>query len=283
MTKAFRLVAYVCLYLLSTSLSSQESATTDELLARGKYLTDIAGCKACHTVESGDEFGGGKVTKSSFGVFYSPNISSDETKGIGSWSLEDFSLALTVGVSPSGEHYYPIFPYPNYQNLTQYDVEALYRYLLTTKPSQMSSAPHELKFPYSIRNLLSVWKWLYLEESKLSRESKKAGLDNGRYILYAVAHCDQCHSPRTSLGGVVEGEQLHGGEYNDSGSYAPSILPSQGGLKGWTVDDLETYLLLGESPNGDYAGGDMVDVIDHVTNYLSNEDIRQLAEYLISL
>jgi mono/diheme cytochrome c family protein len=282
MINPLNVIVLACLFFLSTTVYSQVSHSSDELLARGKYLADIAGCKSCHTTEKGDDFGGGKITKSRVGRFYSPNISSDKSQGIGRWSLGDFSQALTQGVSPSGEHYYPVFPYSSYQNLTPQDVEALYRYLLTTKPSQTPSQTHDIDFPYSVKSLLSIWKWLYMEEGTMPKKPYDKQLEEGRYVLYAVGHCDQCHSPRSALGGIVAEERLNGGYYNGSESYAPSLLPSKGALKDWSVDDLETYLLLGEAPNGDYAGGAMVDVIDHVTSYLTNDDIRQLTEFLIS-
>lgn len=282
MISSQRISFCLCLFLLSISSYANESAASKESVSRGKYLSDIAGCKSCHTIGSGDIFGGGKVTESPFGDFYSPNISSDKTHGIGKWSLEDFNNALTQGVSPEGQHYYPAFPYPSYQSLMAYDVEALYNYLLATPPSQTPSKPHDIAFPYSIRNILAAWKWLYMDEGKMPQKNADEKQNNGRYLIYAVAHCDQCHSPRTLLGGVDIDERLNGGLYNGSDSNAPSLLPSRGGLKGWSIDDLETYLLLGEDPNGDYVGGAMVDVIDHVTNYLTNEDLRKLSEFILS-
>ena len=271
----------LCLCFSSTSSWSQETVLSDGLIARGEYLANIAGCKSCHTVENGSAFAGGKATETGFGLFYSPNITSDKTHGIGQWSLTDFEQALTQGMRPDGEHYYPVFPYVSYQNLTQKDIESLYYYLLTTKPSKTPSKDHDIAFPYSMRSVLSLWKWLYMAEGKIPVKEGNA-IDTGSYLMYAVVHCHECHSPRTVLGGVVFNDRLNGGEYNDTQSYAPSLLPSRGGLKGWREDDLETYLLLGETPKGDYVGGPMVDVIDHVTNYLTNEDLRQLTEFILA-
>ena len=47
---------------------------------------------------------------SDFGTFYAPNISSDPEYGIGKWSDLDLANAMTRGISPLGQHYYPVFP-----------------------------------------------------------------------------------------------------------------------------------------------------------------------------
>ncbi len=272
----------ICLTLFTTLLFARELPADEQLITRGQYLASIAGCKRCHSDDDGDDFAGGRAIKSKFGTFYTPNISSDPMYGIGKWNLETFDRALTQGLSPEGEHYYPSFPYTSYQNLNTYDIEALFTYLQTTTPYSKPSKEHEIGFPYSLRSMLSVWKWLYLDEGKLAPIPSDNDANNGRYLVYAVTHCDQCHSPRTKLGGVESETRLSGGEYKGEGSIAPPILSSLGGLKGWDIDDLETYLLLGEDPKGDYAGGDMADIVDHLTNYLTNEDLRQLSEFLLS-
>lgn len=281
MIRSFRLLFFLLL-LFSASSHCQESANLQELIARGKYLSDVAGCKHCHTQKGGDIFGGGKATQSKFGVFYSPNISSDKTQGIGQWQLDDFRQALTAGISPDGQHYYPVFPYTSYQNLTQNDVDALYYYLLSTPPSPQPSTAHDIDFPFSLRSLMVVWKWLYMDEGKMPKKLLSEPLMEGRYVLYSMTHCGQCHSPRTVLGGIDQENRLNGGRYKDDDSYAPSLLKSRDGIATWSADDLEVYLLLGEAPNGDYASGDMIEVIDHVTNYLTPEDMRKLVTFLLS-
>ena len=55
-----------------------------DALARGKYLTEAADCEACHTVEGGQPFAGGRPFDTDFGTLYSPNITPDKETGIGS-------------------------------------------------------------------------------------------------------------------------------------------------------------------------------------------------------
>ena len=282
MTNFVKLILSACLFGVSFSSYSLSPEKKEELVARGQYLVDIAGCRHCHTSSDGGEFAGGRVLSSRFGDFYSPNISSDEEFGIGDWTLDDFSRAITQGINPEGQHYYPVFPYTSYQNLSNDDVESIYYFLLTTTPDKSASKDHSVGFPFSMKSLLSPWKWLYMESGEILKEDTEDKHREAKYLVYAVAHCDQCHSPRSTLGGIDADKRLSGGYYKGEEGYAPPILRSAGGLKEWTVEDLETYLLLGETPDGEYAGGDMVDVIDNMTNYFTNEDIRLLAEFLIS-
>ncbi|TJW39817.1 MAG: cytochrome C, partial [Mesorhizobium sp.] len=60
------------------------------------------------------QLAGGLELKTPFGIFVPPNISQDATDGIGGWSVEDLANAMLKGVSPSGEHFYPAFPYASY-------------------------------------------------------------------------------------------------------------------------------------------------------------------------
>ena len=51
--------------------------------------------------------------------------------GIGAWSVEDLANAMLKGVSPSGEHFYPAFPYTSYARMNPADIADLYAFLKT--------------------------------------------------------------------------------------------------------------------------------------------------------
>src|SRR5512140_1996977 len=86
-------------------------------LANGLITFNAGGCSSCHAVPGQPDrtqLGGGLAIPSPFGTFYAPNISPDPADGIGSWSEADFVRAVMQGVSPSGYHYFPAFPYTSY-------------------------------------------------------------------------------------------------------------------------------------------------------------------------
>ena len=78
--------------------------------------------------------GAGRELETDFGTFYPPNITPDRATGIGAWSEKDFIRAVTCGISPDGEYYFPSFPYTAYQSMSRDDVVALRAYLMSVAP-----------------------------------------------------------------------------------------------------------------------------------------------------
>src|ERR1700716_3820924 len=88
-------------------------------LANGQTTFNAGGCSSCHAVPNQPDrlnVGGGLAIRSPFGTFRAPNISPDPVSGIGQWTEAEFVAAVTNGVSPSGFHYFPAFPYASYQH-----------------------------------------------------------------------------------------------------------------------------------------------------------------------
>src|SRR5579863_946393 len=89
-------------------------------LANGQQVFNAGNCSACHmTPGQADraQLAGGLKLSSPFGVFVTPNITSDRRYGIGAWSELDFLNAMKRGVGRHGEHLYPAFPYPSYSRM----------------------------------------------------------------------------------------------------------------------------------------------------------------------
>jgi hypothetical protein len=107
---------------------------------------------------------GGLPFPSDFGTFHAPNISPDAYHGIGDWTLPEFARAVTRGVSPEGQHYYPAFPYTAYQHLAPQDVVNLFAYMQTLPAADVPSLPHEVGFPFNIRRGLGAWKVMFFDE-----------------------------------------------------------------------------------------------------------------------
>ena len=118
---------------------------SSDAIARGQYLVDAGGCVSCHEgVVHSDSMSGGLALESEFGTFYVPNITPDVATGIGSWSAQDFLLALKHGRSPQGSFYFPAFPYPAYAGLTDQDVLDIGAYLLDQAAVEYAVPPHEI-------------------------------------------------------------------------------------------------------------------------------------------
>ena len=63
----------------------------------------------------------------------------------------------------------------------------------------------------------------------------------------------------------------------------PNITPDKKtGIGKWRSADLITYLGKGMTPDGDFAGGLMAEVIDDSLQYLRKDDLAAIAEYIQS-
>jgi len=247
----------------------------------GRNVFFLAGCESCHmSPGQQDRFrlGGGLELKTPFGSFFPPNISPDSVDGIGKWSAADFADALLEGVSPSGEHYFPAFPYPSYRRMSVRDVRDLFAFLRTTPPVAGKAPRHAIRFPYSIRRAVGLWKLIYLPTIADPPEGDPSDLEAlGRYIVQGPGHCSECHSPRDFLGGVIAGRRLTGGPLPDGKGKAPDITAT--GLADWSENDVADALATGFKPDGDTLGSAMASVVRSISQ-ASDQDRAAIARYL---
>ena len=260
-------------------------SSADDLIARGEYLFRASGCGNCHTDTDNDgEFlAGGYALNTPFGTFYSPNITPHPEFGIGTWSEQDFIRAMKAGVAPDGRDYFPAFPYTSYTGLTHDDLRALKAYLFSVPPVAIPSRRHDV-IP-GLRRGLWLWKLLFF---KLPAPIAPPGADatwvRGAYLATAVVHCPECHTPRNRLGGLIERLHLAGTRDGPEGKSVPNITPDpKTGIGRWDHDDLMFYLETGGTPDGDYAGGLMAEVIDNGLTHLTEADRAAIATYVLSV
>lgn len=244
----------------------------------GEYLFHAAGCLACHTAKGGEPLAGGRAFDTPFGVFHSPNITPDPQHGIGRWTRAQFVRALREGIAPDGSAYFPVFPYTSYRLMSERDAGLIYDYLMSRPPQAQANRPHQLRW-WLARWMMKPWQWWVLEPA-----AAPAAEQRGRYLVDALGHCGECHTPRKRLGTLDRARYLAGTRQGPDGSKVPNITPDRdSGIGRWKTDDLVWFLERGELPNGDYTGGAMVDVIEHNTSRLTAQDRRAMAEYLESV
>ncbi|MBV9741124.1 MAG: cytochrome c, partial [Hyphomicrobiales bacterium] len=88
-------------------------------LERGRYLTTLADCAACHRDPiQGRDFAGGRPIETPFGNVLAPNITPDRVTGIGNWSDAEFDTAVRRGKRPDGKLLYPAMPFPYYARMS---------------------------------------------------------------------------------------------------------------------------------------------------------------------
>jgi mono/diheme cytochrome c family protein len=256
----------------------------DDEVARGEYLVHAGGCVSCHTQPGGTPFAGGRALATPFGTFYSPNITPDRETGIGAWSDADFQRALREGKGPDGRHYFPVFPYPSFTGIADDDARAIKAYLFSLPPAHAPDREHDVSFPFSWRFLQVGWRLMFFDEGPFQPDKRASATYNrGAYLVTSLAHCGECHTPRNFLGAVESDEALSGNADGPDGQPVPNITPDKRtGIGDWDVDDIATLLKTGETPEHSQVKGAMREAIEDGLKYLTDEDRRAIATYLLA-
>ncbi|SEW08343.1 Cytochrome c, mono-and diheme variants [Cognatiyoonia koreensis] len=247
----------------------------------GARIFAAAGCASCHIAEDGpaDVLSGGKRFATDFGTFVAPNISSDPVAGVGSWDDIALANAILRGVSPDGQQYYPVFPYGAYNKMRDQDVIDLISYMRTLPASDIASQPHDIAFPFSIRRLNGGWKTFAMVDDWTLQDPASDEIAQGRYLVEALGHCAECHTPRNAIGGLDTAAWMTGAPFPAGEGRVPGITPSK---LDWSVADIAEYLRSGFTPDFDSAGGEMAAVVRN-TAKLTDADRQAIASYLKAL
>jgi len=273
---------WACLLAIASTASA--GAADDAQRARGAYLFNAGGCASCHTDPKLPDapLGGGRALKTPFGTFYGPNITPHPAAGIGRWSDADFIRAMRHGIGPGGVHFYPVFPYTSFTWMTDADIRDLKAYIFSLPPLDKPSRPHDVGFPFNIRFLQAGWRMLNFTAGPFAPDPKASAQANrGAYLVRAVAHCGECHTPRNAIGGLKDSMWLAGVADGPEGEAAPNITPDPDtGIGKWSVEDIAFYLQAGVSPDGEFAGSLMGEVVANATSKLTAADRAAIAAYL---
>ena len=269
------------------ALIQAPAALSSELVERGEYLLRAAGCAGCHTDadQQGAFLAGGRPLHTPFGTFYSPNITADPNRGIGGWSADDFVRAMREGTGPGGEHYYPVFPYPSYTGIERKDLLALYAYLQQVPAVAEPNRRHELPWYMSYRIVNWAWKLLFMEPGPFEPDpGRSPDWNRGAYLVTALAHCGECHTPRDRFGVLDRDRWMAGAALEPGDEVAPNITPdTRDGIGNWKRSDLVEFLRSGRYYDGEFVDGPMAEVVDNGLSYLRTEDLEAISEYIFSL
>ena len=246
-------------------------------LENGRHIFLASGCNSCHISEGSENkllLAGGQKFVTNFGTFFAPNISTSEIHGIGSWNFSDFYYSIKFGQSPSGKHYFPAFPYNSYQHMNDKDIYDLWTYWKTLPSDETPSQVHDLVFPFNVRRNIGIWKILFMKDKYFDQT-----IDQSTYLVEALGHCAECHTPRNYLGGLKKSVWMKGGINPSGKGKIPSIHPED--LK-WTKEEIMEYLSSGFTPDYDMVGGKMASVVENISQ-LSDLDRELIADYLLRI
>lgn len=146
---------------------SRKPPDRNNKLQYGEYMATMAHCEVCHTPypplkllgikmialseDTSLRFAGGRhFVAGPFGDVYSANITPDKTTGIGDWDLKRFHDRLKLyleydtpeGPPKVGPDRLTFMPYQAFSHLDDYDIECIYRYLMSRPPIEHKVDAH---------------------------------------------------------------------------------------------------------------------------------------------
>ena len=283
-----RLLLVVAAFLtvaVPTAADAQASAAD---LARGKYVFGATGGCGCHTEPGKGKpvNAGGRRIDAPFGTVYATNITPDRQTGIGAWTDEQIITATRLGRRPNGERILPVHPFMAFNGMAEADLKALVAYLRTIPPVSRQNQPKRITVPLFESVFLPAWLAAFAARETPPASAPTSGLPRGEYLVKAVGHCGECHTPRGVTQAVDNSRFLGGNPKGPENSEVPNITPDpKTGLR-WTVDEIVEYLGTGNKPDGDTAGSLMSQVIHGTTagyKDMTRADLTAIAQYLKSI
>jgi mono/diheme cytochrome c family protein len=271
--------ALLSVLLLAAAAPAQPPVDDATLVQRGEYLARAADCMPCHSGDKSKPYAGGLPIHTPFGTLYSVNITSDRETGIGRWTFADFQNALHNGIRADGAYLYPAMPFDAYSGIEEDDLKALWAFVRRIPPVKAANRENELAFPFDIRMGMLAWRELYFSPTFFKpTPGKSEEWNRGAYLVEALAHCSDCHSPRNIMGAIKGKAQFTGTEID--GFYAPDIA-SAALVKSWNKDSLVQFLKTGSVPQRTSVFGPMAEVVHDSLAYLTAADVADMATYLL--
>jgi len=273
-------VAFAALFLL-LAFSLAAAAADPAAVARGAYLAAVAGCDQCHTdtKSGGSPYAGGRKFATEFGTITTPNITSDRMTGIGDWSTADFVRAMCWGVAPDTTHYVPSFPFSAYSRLSEGDLADLKAFLDSLPAISRPGLAGADSLALAARAQAALGG---IAAGSTGRWQPDPNLDaianRGAYLVATVGRCGDCHTPNTLLGAPDPDRFLAG-----AGKKAPNITPDpKTGIGNWSEADIVTLLKDGQTPEVDFVGGAMAEIVRNTVR-LTDADRQAIAAFLKSV
>jgi mono/diheme cytochrome c family protein len=281
----YGLLSLALLGLLGMPAPAAAQPTPDEV-ARGRYIFGATGGCGCHTVPGQAVNAGGRRYDGPFGTVYSTNITPDRQTGIGAWTDEQVITAVRLGRRPNGERLLPVHPYPVFNGMAADDLRALVAFLRTVPPVNRPNQPKRITVPLFETVFLPAWLAAFAPRETPPPAAPAGGLARGEYLVRAVGHCGECHTPRTLTYAPDTSRFLAGNPNGPENSVVPNITPDpQTGLT-WSEEEIAEYLATGNRPDGDVAAGLMAELIQGtLAGYkdLTPADRLAIARYLKSI
>jgi mono/diheme cytochrome c family protein len=282
-------IGLIAITVLLQAASSALAASPAEI-SRGKYIFGATGGCGCHSEPKGTANAGGRKYDRPFGTVYSTNITPDTKTGIGGWTDEQIVTAIRLGRRPNGKRILPVHPFTSFNGMAEEDLKALVSFLRSVPSVNRPNTPKKITVPMFESVFLPAWLMAFATTETPPPAAPAAGVARGEYLVRAVGHCGECHTPRSALTMAVNNSRFLAGnpkKTGPEGQATPNITPDKTtGLGDWTEEQIVTYLGTGNRPDGDVAGGLMEEKIQGTLagfKDMTKADLQAIARYLKSI
>jgi mono/diheme cytochrome c family protein len=267
---------------LAVSPAGAQGPATSDPVARGKYVFGATGGCGCHTEKDRPLNSGGRKYEGPFGTVYSTNITPDRQTGIGGWTDDQIITAIRLGRRPNDERLVPVHPYTVFNGMAEEDLRAVVAYLRSLPPVNRANQPKKT-IPLFESVFLPAWLAAFAPRETPPASAPTSGLARGEYLVRAVGHCGECHTPRGVTQATDNSRFLGGSPKGPEGDPVPNITPDKDSGLTWSEEEIAEYLETGNKPDGDAAGGLMAEVIEGTSagyRHLTKQDRLAIARYL---
>jgi mono/diheme cytochrome c family protein len=235
---------------LAAAFSQAQAETPVE---RGSYLVNgILNCGNCHSPKepdgtvSGVPLSGGSVISTPAFDAYAPNITPDQTTGIGGWTNAQIVTVLREGRTPDGGMLRPPMPIGLYRVMSDRDAYAVAAYLQSLTPvvKKVPASTYRMPVPASYGPPLD----------KVPDPDPVNQVVEGAYLV-RIGHCMLCHTPVGANGQRDYDHQLGEGGFKMEGTFGirvtPNITPDrETGIGNWSAAEIRIALTRGVTPDG---------------------------------
>jgi len=167
--------------------------------------------------------------------------------------------------------------------MTDEDALAIKAYLLSLPPVESPRPTNTLSFPFNQRWLMSFWSTMFNSDKRFEpNHERSAEWNRGAYLVEAMAHCGECHTPRTVAFSLDNRHKFAGAK--QAGWVAYNISRHKlTGIGDWKPEEIAQYVGSGHAPGRGTADGPMGEAVEYSLRYLTPADASAIAAYVATV
>jgi mono/diheme cytochrome c family protein len=160
---------------------------------------------------------------------------------------------------------------------------AIKAYLFSLDPTKARAPSNDLVFPFNQRWLMGIWSLLFNPDRRFeANPAQSPEWNRGAYLVEAMAHCGECHTPRNLFQALDNRRKFAGA--TQAGWRAYNITAdARSGVGAFSDTDLSAYLATGHADGHGTAAGPMGEAVDKSLSQLASSDIAAMVVYLRSV